>query len=268
MCWAYAVFCLQQGGSNVSWYIDLNCDMGEGETEASAALDRELMRFISSCSIACGGHAGSERTMRQTVASALDAGLRIGAHPSYPDRENFGRQSMTLTPDALCAAITEQICALQAVVNEQGGKLSFVKPHGALYNDMVREAELTSLIIETIKRIDPKLKIMGLAGSHCRAISEALGMQFLGEAFADRRYADNGQLSPRSQDGAVITQPETAVAQIISIVEHTRVESISGRWLPLSAQSICVHSDTPGALEQLKLITNHLSSCGLRIAAT
>ena len=119
--------------------------------------------------------------MRQTVASALDAGLRIGAHPSYPDRENFGRQSMTLTPDALCAAITEQVCALQAVVNEQGGKLSFVKPHGALYNDMVREAELTSLIIETIKRIDPKLKIMGLAGSHCRAISEGLGMQFLGE---------------------------------------------------------------------------------------
>ena len=251
----------------MSRYIDLNCDMGEGETEARATLDRELMRFISSCSIACGGHAGSENTMRQTVASALDAGLRIGAHPSYPDRENFGRQSMPLSPNALCAAITKQISALAAIVDELGGKLSFVKPHGALYNDMVRSTELASLVIKTIKHIDPQLKIMALEGSHCRAICKDLGMSFIGEAFADRRYADDGQLSPRSQDGAVITEPEAAAKQIISIVEHARVESINGHWLPLMAQSICVHSDTPGALEQLILIGNHLTSRGLTIAA-
>jgi UPF0271 protein len=252
----------------MSRYIDLNCDMGEGETEASAALDRELMRFISSCSIACGGHAGSEHTMRQTTASALDAGLRIGAHPSYQDRKNFGRQSMAISGSALSAAITEQIAALKAIVNELGGTLSFVKPHGALYNDMARDAELTSLVVTTIKALDPTLKIMGLAGSHCSAICEDLAMPFLGEAFADRRYADDGQLSPRSQDGAVITEPETAVEQILSIVEHARVESINGKWLPLQAQSICVHSDTPGALEHLTLISNHLISRGLTISAT
>ena len=249
-------------------HIDLNCDIGEDETEASTALDRELMRFISSCSIACGGHAGSEHTMRRTAASALDAGLRIGAHPSYPDRENFGRQSMSISGTALSAAITEQTAALKTIVNELGGKLSFVKPHGALYNDMARDAELTSLVVTTIKEFDPTLKIMGLAGSHCSAICEDLAMPFLGEAFADRRYADDGQLSPRSQDGAVITQPETAVEQILSIVEHARVESINGKWLPLQAQSICVHSDTPGALEHLMLISNQLSLRGLTIGAT
>ena len=252
----------------MSRHIDLNCDMGEGEAEASAALDRELMRLVSSCSIACGGHAGSEHTMRRTAASALDAGLRIGAHPSYPDRDNFGRQSMSISGTALSAAITEQTAALKAIINELGGKLSFVKPHGALYNDMARDAELTSLVVTTIKEFDPTLKIMGLAGSHCSAICKDLAMPFLAEAFADRRYADDGQLSPRSQDGAVITQPETAVEQILSIVEQARVESINGKWLPLQAQSICIHSDTPGALEHLTLITNHLISRGLTIGAT
>ena len=252
----------------MSRHIDLNCDMGEGETDASAALDRELMRFISSCSIACGGHAGSEHTMRRTAASALDAGLRIGAHPSYPDRENFGRQSMSISGSALSVAITEQTAALKAIVTELGGELSFVKPHGALYNDMARDAELTSLIVTTIKEFDPTLKIMGLAGSHCRAICEDLAMPFLGEAFADRRYADDGQLSPRSKNGAVITEPESAVEQILSIVEHARVESINGKWLPLQAQSICVHSDTPGALEHLTLISNHLIARGLTIDTT
>ena len=252
----------------MSRHIDLNCDMGEGETDASTALDRELMRFISSCSIACGGHAGSEHTMRRTAASALDAGLRIGAHPSYPDRENFGRQSMSISGIALSIAITEQIAALKAIVTELGGELSFVKPHGALYNDMARDAELTSLVVTTIKEFDPTLKIMGLAGSHCRAICEDLAIPFLGEAFADRRYDDDGQLSPRSQNGAVITEPETAVTQILSIVEHARVESINGKWLPLQAQSICVHSDTPGALEHLTLISNHLIARGLTIGTT
>ena len=252
----------------MSRHIDLNCDMGEGETDASAALDRELMRFISSCSIACGGHAGSEHTMRRTAASALDAGLRNGAHPSYPDRENFGRQSMSISGIALSIAITEQIAALKAIVTELGGELSFVKPHGALYNDMARDAELTSLVVTTIKEFDPTLKILGLAGSHCRSICVDLAIPFLGEAFADRRYADDGQLSPRSQNGAVITEPETAVTQILSIVEHARVESINGKWLPLQAQSICVHSDTPGALEHLTLISNHLIARGLTIGTT
>ena len=252
----------------MSRHIDLNCDMGEGETDASAALDRELMRFISSCSIACGGHAGSEHTMRRTAAAALDAGLRIGAQPSYPDRENFGRQSMSISGSELSVAITEQTAALKAIVTELGGELSFVKPHGALYNDMARDAELTSLVVTTIKEFDPTLKIMGLAGSHCRAICEDLAMPFIGEAFADRRYADDGQLSPRSQNGAVITEPETAVTQILSIVEHARVESINGKWLPLQAQSICVHSDTPGALEHLTLISNHLIARGLTIGTT
>ena len=206
--------------------------------------------------------------MRRTAASALDAGLRIGAHPSYPDRENFGRQSMSISGSALSVAITEQIAALKAIVTELGGELSFVKPHGALYNDMARDAELTSLVVTTIKEVDPTIKIMGLAGSHCRAICEDLAMPFLGEAFADRRYADDGQLSPRSQNGAVITEPETAVAHILSIVEPARVESINGKWLPLQAQSICVHSDTPGALEHLTLISYHLIARGLTIGTT
>jgi UPF0271 protein len=173
---------------------------------------------------------------------------------------------MPITPDALCAAISEQVSVLRTIADEQGGKLSFIKPHGALYNDMVRDAELTALVINTIKYIDPRLQIMGLAGSHCRAICEGMGMQFIGEAFADRRYADDGQLSSRSQEGAVITQPETAAEQIISIVEHGGVKSINGHWLELAAQSICVHSDTPGALDHVTMITDRLRSYGLTVA--
>ena len=247
--------------------VDLNCDLGEGLTGDSAERDRELMSHISSCSIACGGHAGSADSMQRTVDAALQAQLRLGAHPSYPDRAKFGRVSIPMPLPALCASITEQVVALTEIIEVAGGKLRFVKPHGALYNDMAQDSSLASAVLQTIKAIDPSLSVMGLAGSLVGNLSQDLGVGFIGEAFADRRYLDNGHLAPRSEVGAVIHDSAEAVEQIISIVQRCEITSITGRLLSLHADTICVHGDTPGALSHLEHISAALKDAGFTVCA-
>jgi UPF0271 protein len=252
----------------MSCYIDLNCDLGEGHTLASANLDQKLMQFISSCSIACGGHAGSPETMHRSAMNAMKAGLRIGAHPSYPDKQGFGRHSQALPEHELRQSISEQIMHLKHIVDSLGGELSFVKPHGALYNDMAGDADLSLLLLETVKVIDPGLKVMGLAGSLVEPLCDEMNIEFISEAFADRRYLDNGQLTPRSEPDAVISDSKTAADQIISLALHAGVTSVSNRWVSVNAQSVCIHSDTPGALEHLESIHNELIAHGFTIAST
>jgi UPF0271 protein len=217
--------------------IDLNCDMGELEDSAHEAA---LMEHITSANIACGGHAGDEATMERTARLAMQRGVRIGAHPGYPDRANFGRLEIEMTPEAIADTVHEQIARLDAVVRRLGGQIVHVKPHGALYNVAVKNAAVAEAIAQGVARWDPRVPIFGLAESPMLDVWRGMGMKVAGEGFADRRYESDGTLRSRKLPGALITDPKEAAAQALRIARKGR------------AQTICVHGDTPGAVEILR----------------
>jgi UPF0271 protein len=217
--------------------IDLNCDMGELE---DAAHEAALMEYITSANIACGGHAGDELTMERTARLALARGVRMGAHPGYPDRANFGRLEMPMTPQAIADTVYAQIARLDEVLRTLGGALVHVKPHGALYNVAVRNAEVARAIALGAARWNPRTTLFGLAGSPMLDVWRAMGMAVAGEAFADRRYEPDGTLRSRQLPDALITDPREAAAQ---------AARFAGQGL---AETICVHGDTPGSVDILK----------------
>lgn len=217
--------------------IDLNCDMGELEDSAHEAA---LMEHITSANIACGGHAGDEATMERTTRLAMARGVKIGAHPGYPDRENFGRIEIDMTPEAIADTVHEQIARLDVVVRRLGGKIVHVKPHGALYNVAVKNRQVAEAIAQGVARWDPQAPIFGLAGSQMLAVWTAMGMRVAGEGFADRRYEADGTLRSRMLPDALITDPKEAAAQALRLARAGK------------AQTICVHGDTPGAVEILR----------------
>ncbi|HYW42677.1 MAG TPA: 5-oxoprolinase subunit PxpA [Bryobacteraceae bacterium] len=217
--------------------IDLNCDMGELEDSVHEAA---LMQYITSANIACGGHAGDESTMERTARLALERGVRIGAHPGYPDRANFGRLEIPMPPDEIEATVCEQIERLDAVVRRLGGAIVHVKPHGALYNVAVRNAEVARAIGNGVARWNRRVPIFGLAASPMLDVWRGMGLQVAGEAFADRRYEPDGTLRSRKFPDALITDPREAAAQAVRLARAG------------NAQTICVHGDTPGAVTILK----------------
>jgi UPF0271 protein len=217
--------------------IDLNCDMGE---LADAAFEAALMGLVSSANIACGGHAGDMETMARTARLALDRGVRIGAHPGYPDRANFGRVEMKLAPEAIARTVREQVEALDAVVREAGGAIVHVKPHGALYNAAARDGVVARAIGEGVASWNSGVTLVGLAGSSMLEAWREMGFRVAAEAFADRRYETDGSLRPRRFPDALIRDPAEAARQALRFAREGR------------AQTICVHGDTPGALEILK----------------
>ena len=217
--------------------IDLNCDMGELE---DAAHEAALMEHITSANIACGGHAGSEATMRRTVRMALLRGVRIGAHPGYPDPANFGRVALPLRAEEVVATVREQVERLDRIVREEGAEIVHVKPHGALYNVAARDTETARAIGTAVREWKAGAVLFGLAGSASLEVWRGMGLQVLAEGFADRRYETDGSLRARSYPDALITDPKAAAAQALALAR-------SGR-----AQTICVHGDTPGAAEILR----------------
>ncbi len=223
--------------------IDLNCDMGELE---DAAHEAALMEYITSANIACGGHAGDESTMERTARLALGRGVRIGAHPGYPDREHFGRIEIPMAPEEIAATVLEQIRRLEAVVRRLGGTIVHVKPHGELYNVGVRKPEVARAIAEGVLRWNPATTIFGLAGSRMLEIWREMGLNVAGEGFADRRYEPDGTLRSRKFPDALITDPREAAAQAARLAREGK------------AQTICVHSDTPGSVEILKACRDSL----------
>ena len=224
--------------------IDLNCDMGELE---DAAHEAALMQHITSANIACGGHAGDEGTMERTTRLAMERGVRIGAHPGYPDRANFGRVEIPMAADEIARTVCEQIERLEAVVGRLGGEVVHVKPHGALYNVAVRNAEVARAIGEGVARWNRKTVLFGLAGSPMLDVWREMGLPVAGEAFADRRYEPDGTLRSRKFADALITDPKAAAAQALRL-------ALTG-----NAQTVCVHGDTPGAVEILKACRQALS---------
>ena len=217
--------------------IDLNCDMGEND---DAAHEAALMDYVTSANIACGGHAGDALTMERTARLALTRGVRMGAHPCYPDRANFGRLEIAMTPEAIADTVYLQITHLDEVVLRLGGTLFHVKPHGALYNAAVRNREVARAIALGAARWSPRTTLFGLAGSPMLDVWRAMGMAVAGEAFADRRYEADGTLRSRQLPDALITDPREAAAQALRFARQGL------------AQTICVHGDTPGSVEILK----------------
>ncbi|MFT9373310.1 LamB/YcsF family protein [Liquorilactobacillus hordei] len=226
--------------------IDLNSDLGESFGRYNLGKDKEIIQLVTSVNIACGFHASDPDVMAKTVALAEEAGVGIGAHPGYPDLQGFGRRNMLLQPAEVEHLITYQVGALQAFTSSK--KLHHVKPHGALYNMAAKDYELSLAICHAIKSIDPDLPIYALAGSKTVQAAKTVGIRCVQEVFGDRNYLPDGNLVPRSEANAVITEPKEVAAHVLEMVKNQAVTAIDGSTVPLQADSICVHGDNAAAL--------------------
>lgn len=234
--------------------IDINCDMGESFGRFKIGNDEALFPYINSCNIACGFHGGDPLSIEKTIKNAIKYGLKIGAHPSYPDLAGFGRRKMTIERTELIAILKYQIAAVRGLAESLGGKITYVKPHGALYNTAAKNEKEALTIMAAVEAIDSNLKTMGLAGSIMEQVARKHDIPFIAEAFADRKYMEDGTLMPRSQSGTTIENPSEAVEQIRSISQHNQVITASGKVIPIHAESICIHGDNPAAEAILKAL--------------
>jgi len=247
--------------------IDLNCDMGEAFGNYAMPNDEKLMDYITSANIACGFHAGDPAVMQQTVALALKKGVAIGAHPGLPDLQGFGRREMKITPNEAYQLTLYQIGALSAFVKAAGGKLHHVKAHGALYNMAAKDSTLAKAIVEAVYDFDPGLILYALAGSKMIAEAEKAGIVTASEVFADRSYQDDGLLTPRSANNALITSEEDAVNQVLGFALKQEVNSANGNRIAVRAETVCLHGDGELAVAFAKLIAVRLKKEGILIKA-
>ena len=242
--------------------VDLNADLGEG-----CAHDEALLQLVSSANIACGFHAGDAQTMQQSVRWALKYGVAIGAHPGFPDRENFGRTAMQLPAETVYAQVVYQLGALDAITRVQGGKMVHVKPHGMLYNQAATDAALADAIARAVYDVDPALRLVGLAGSELIRAGERLGLTTREEVFADRRYQNNGTLVPRSQPDAMIESDELALDQTLAMVQQKKVLSREGVWVPVNADTVCLHGDGEHALTFARRLRAAFNEQAIQVSA-
>jgi len=247
--------------------IDLNCDMGEVPEAIADGTQEELMRSITSVNIACGGHAGDEQTMKTTIEQALRWKLAIGAHPGYPDRANFGRLELKLPLKEISVSIFDQLRALADVAARCGTHLVHVKPHGALYNQAVRNRELAEAIAKGAARWRREVVLVGLAGSPMLDVFREAGFAVAAEAFADRRYEADGTLRSRKFEDALIRNPEEAAWQALGIAERGLVIASDGSEVAVDAQTLCIHGDTPGAPKIAERVSRTLREAGITLSA-
>jgi 5-oxoprolinase (ATP-hydrolysing) subunit A len=240
---------LSNKSKSMAGIIDINCDMGEGIGD-----DAALMPYITSANVACGFHAGNGDTIRNTISLALKHAVHIGAHPSFRDKENFGRAEMQLPLDKLYAIVIEQLIKMDLIAKEKGASLHHVKPHGALYNMAAREAKLARVIAQTIKDFRDDLILYGLSGSYLISEAKAMGLQTKSEVFADRTYQDDGSLTPRSKTNALIEDEAQCVQQVLQMVQEGVITTVSGKVIPIVAETICIHGDGKNAVQFAKAI--------------
>ena len=249
-------------------FIDLNADIGEASSPQWAAHETAILDYVSSANIACGGHAGDMQTMMNTAAAAQGRGVNIGAHPAYPDRKNFGRLPLKLgediNPKALSESLYEQISRMMDAAK---GAVKYVKPHGALYNQAAENAQLADLIGDAVLRIDHALGWLGAPRSAMTQAAKARGISFTAEAFIDRRYDDQGYLTARTQDGAIIETNDARIAQALNLAQDQSVVSIGGKTISIKARSLCVHGDSQGAVKTARLTRKALEKSGFHIKA-
>ena len=243
--------------------IDFNCDMGESFGMYKMGFDEEVIKHITSANIACGFHAGDPMWMRHTVDLALRHGVAIGAHPSFPDLNGFGRRNMVVSADEAKNDVTYQVGALQAFTADK--KLQHVKPHGAMYNMAVNDESLAQAICESILEIDPDMILVALAGSRWLDIAEDMGLKVAREIFADRALNADGTLVSRSQPGSVIHDTAEVVERSLRMVTEGKATAITGEQIDVQADSLCLHGDTPGAVEMAAALKRELEAADVEI---
>jgi UPF0271 protein len=248
--------------------IDLNCDMGELPEALADGSQQALMRLVTSANIACGGHAGTPKMMKQTIEQALAANVAIGTHPGYEDRENMGRVEQKLTPGEISAMVYRQLLNLQEIADLCGAHIGHVKPHGALYNQAGRDRELAAAIAQGVARWSRDVVLFGLAGSPILDVFREAGFAVAAEAFADRRYEPDGTLRSRKFEDALIRNPEEAAWQALGIAERGVVIASDGSEVEVDAQTLCIHGDTPGAPEIAATVARTLREAGVELTAS
>lgn len=249
----------------MSKQIDLNADIGELPGDEGRALDAAILSSVTSCNIACGGHAGDEDSMRETLKLAKKAGVRAGAHPSYPDREGFGRRTIEISEEALQQSLAAQVAALRSEAVSLGVSLTHLKPHGALYNEAAQDSGL-ALMIASVTSNAGIATLVGPPLSKLELAAGAFGLDYFGEGFADRSYEEDGSLTPRSEPGSVYDEEESQIKQALQIAAGS-VSTRTGKRILLPVQTICVHGDTPGAQKSASRIRDALIAEGFTLGA-
>ncbi|MCF1465341.1 5-oxoprolinase subunit PxpA [Agrobacterium vitis] len=245
--------------------IDLNSDLGESYGAWSMGDDSAMLAVVSSANIACGFHAGDPSGIWKTVKAAAENGVSIGAHVSYPDRVGFGRRDMDVTSEELIADVIYQIGALKGMAAAAGTSVTYVKPHGALYNRIANDARQGQAVIDAINAIDPSLVLMGLAGAPILDLARTSGLSVVAEAFADRAYTPQGQLVSRREAGAVLHDAEKIASRMVQLARQGTLEAIDGSVIKIEAQSICVHGDSPGAVAIAQEIRRRFEAEGIAV---
>jgi UPF0271 protein len=247
--------------------VDLNCDLGELDDIPGQTLEDQLLARVSSVNVACGGHAGSWTRLQQIAAACVRFGTAFGAHPSYPDREGFGRREVQLPPEQLLDSLRRQIHLAGSAARDAGLPLSHVKPHGALYNLACRCVQTANIVIEAVRLTAPDAALVVLAGSPIAESAQQRGLTVLQEVFADRAYAAGGILLPRNLPHAVISDPDAVSQRLIGILKSGTIPCADGSFCKAQADTVCIHSDTPNSLEILQHLRQALEEAGIRIAA-
>jgi UPF0271 protein len=243
--------------------VDLNCDMGEGFGVYRFGFDEEVMPYVTSANLACGFHASDPMTMLRAIRLAKKHGVAVGAHPSFPDRVGFGRRLLGASPDEIRADVIYQIGALAALCRSEGVGLTHVKAHGALYNLAARDVDVATAIAEAVKSTDWNLTMICLTGSRMTEAARKTGLRCREEVFADRGYTRQGTLVPRNLPGAIVHDVGAVVSRVLLMVREGKVLSVDGEEVPVSAETICVHADTPGAVDMIRAIRQTLEREGL-----
>ncbi len=245
--------------------IDINADLGEGYGNFNMGNDSEILKYITSANIACGFHGGDPLTIKKTVELVLKNNIALGAHPSYPDIQGFGRRSMQVSNDELYAMILYQVGALKAITNSLGGKLNHVKPHGAMYNDLANSFQKAKIVAEAIYKIDPELILVGLANSEIQNAAREVGLKSACEVFADRAYNDDGSLVSRFKYGAVFHDGETCLKQAKQIITDNTVQSVNGNIVEMCVDTICVNGDNKEILDFAKEFIGFLDQKNIKV---
>jgi UPF0271 protein len=239
--------------------------MGESFGAWKMGSDAELMDYVTSVNIACGFHAGDASTIRKTIELAINKGVAVGAHPSYPDLQGFGRRNMDLTADEVFDVVLYQIAALKGIAESLGGRLNHIKPHGALYNQASKNPTTAEAIARAVRALDPMLVLVGLSGSTSIVEAERLGLTTASEAFGDRTYQPDGSLTPRRNANAMIEDADAAAAQVLSMVRDRSVTAVTGERIDIKADTVCIHGDSAGAVTIAKAVRSALDSNGIAV---
>jgi len=260
-------------GDRTTAAIDLNCDLGEGLdpwAPGERGLDEALLGVVSSANVACGGHAGDARVMTAVCAAAAERGVAVGAHVSYADREHFGRRVLDVPADVLRAQLRDQVSALRAAADAAGTRVRYVKPHGALYNVVVRDEAharaVVGAVLDDAEAHGVALPVLGLPGAVVLDLARAAGLPTVTEAFADRGYRPDGTLVPRGEPGALLTDDDVVAERVLRLATHGDVQAVDGSLVRVEAQSVCVHSDTPGAHRLATRVRERLARHGVEVS--